>query len=364
MKRTVRPAVDFIEKLQSKRRVVIIHDDDPDGICSAVLLSKTCLKVVSENPAIHSTEYGQSLTPKLVKTLRRDDAQAIIFTDVPAIPQNLLSEAADEAEILILDHHYPDDYQKVVYANPRLLKPSAYLPSSYLAFHVATAFGLPQELCWIAGIGVLSDHGVENCKPLFTVIRSEFPELVGKARIEDASLMDESPLGLLTKIVTSAIVGSPRTGAPVAFNALNHAETYRDILEGSSPESRRLREWNQIVEDEFQHIIKDARRNVVQYGGKIVVHRFQSRLRIKSLVANYLPRLFKDKIVLVIQKDGKYTHISLRRGARNATDLRSLVQRAIADIPDASGGGHPEASATRLPSVWVDQFMDRIVQLS
>jgi single-stranded DNA-specific DHH superfamily exonuclease len=356
--------VEFIAKLQSKRGVVIIHDDDPDGICSAVLLSKCCLKVTSENPAIHSTEYGQSLTPKLLRMLRRDEAQAVIFTDVPAIPHNLLSEAAEEAEILILDHHYPDDYQKVVYANPRLLKASAYLPSSYLAFHVAIGLGLPQELCWIAGIGVLSDHGVENCKPLFTLIRSEFPELVGKAKLEDASLMDLAPMGLLTKTISSAIVASRRQGAQVAFKTLNSAETYRDILEGSSSEARRLREWNQIVEDEFQNITRDVRRNVVRRGGNVVVYRFQSRLRIKSLVANYLPRLFKDEIVLVIQKDGKYTHVSLRRGDRIRTDLRSLVQEGIKEIPDASGGGHPEASAARLPSEWVDQFMDRIVQLS
>jgi single-stranded DNA-specific DHH superfamily exonuclease len=364
MKRTVRPAVDFVAKLEPKRRVVIIHDDDPDGICSAVLLAKACLRVVSENPTVHSTEYGQSLTPKLLKMLRRDGAQAIIFTDVPAIPRDLLSEAAEEADILILDHHYPDYYQKVVYANPRLLKPSAYLPSSYLAFHVARALGLPQDLCWIAGIGVLSDHGVDNCKPLFTLIKSEFPEIVGKARLEDASLMDKSQMGVLTKTISSAIVASPREGARVAFNALYSAETYRDILEGSSLEAQRLREWEKVVDDEFQNVIRDARRNVVRCGGKVVVYRFQSRLRIKSLVANYLPRLFKDNIVLVIQKDGKYTHVSLRRGDRNRTDLRSLVQRAIVGIPDASGGGHPEASAARLPSVWVDQFMDRIAQLT
>ncbi len=364
MKRTVRPAVDFIAKLQSKQGVVIIHDDDPDGICSAVLLSKCCSRIVSANPAVHSTEYGQSLTPKLLRMLRKDDPQAIIFTDVPAIPQNLLSEAAEIAEILILDHHYPENYQKAIYANPRLLKALAYLPSSYLAFHVATALGLPRTLCWIAGVGVLSDHGVENCRQLFTLIRSEFPDLVGNAKVEDVSLMDESPLGVLTKTITSATVASPGQGAQVAFKALNAADTYRDILEGSRPDFRQLREWNQMVEYEFQSVIGDARRSVVRLGRKVVVYRFQSRLRIKSLVANYLPRLFGDNIVLVIQKDGKYTHVSLRRGDGNHTDLRSLVQRAIGDIPDASGGGHPEASAARLPTVWVDQFLDRIAELS
>ncbi len=364
MKRAVRPAVDFIARLQSKRGVVIIHDDDPDGICSAVLLSKCCSRVVTANPAVHSTEYGQSLTPKLLEVLRRDDPQAIIFTDVPAIPQNLLSEAAESAEILILDHHYPENYRNVVYANPRLLKASAYLPSSYLAFHVAAALGLPQSLCWIAGVGVLSDHGVENCKPLFRLIKSEYPELVGNAKFEDVSLMDASNLGVLTKTITSATVASPRQGARIAFKALNSAETYRDILEENRLEFRQLREWNQMVEEEFQSVIRDARRNIVRRGRKIVVYRFQSRLRIKSLVANYLPRLFRNEIVLVIQKDGKYTHVSLRRGSRSHTDLRNLVQRAIADIPDASGGGHPEASAARLPTVWVDQFTDRIAELS
>ncbi len=364
MKRTVRPAVQFIANLKPKRRVVIIHDDDPDGICSAVLLSKSCLKVVSEDPEIHSTEYGLSLTPKLLKSLKKDTPQAIIFTDVPAIPHDLLAEAAQMAEILILDHHYPENYRGVAYANPRLLKPPAYLPSSYLAFHVASAFGLAKGLAWISGIGVLSDHGVEDCRPLFTLIKTELPRLIGRAKLEDASLMDDSPLGQLTKTLTSATVASPPDGARVAFEALNFAESYKDILDGSSSEAIRLLEWHQSVDDEFQRVIKDARQKVSRLGRNIVLYRFKSPLRIKSLVANYLPRLFKREIVLVIQQDGKYTHVSFRRGDQNQTDLRSMVQRAITDIPDASGGGHPEASAARLPTKYLDQFMDRIAQLA
>ncbi len=354
----------FIASLKPKRRVVIIHDDDPDGICSAVLLSKSCLKVVSEDPEIHSTEYGLSLTRKLLKELTKDAPQAIIFTDVPAIPHDLLAEAAGFAEILILDHHYPENYRGVAYANPRLLKPSAYLPSSYLAFQVATELGLGKDLAWIAGIGVLSDHGVKDCRPLFTLIKSEFPKLIGKAKVEDALLMDDSPLGLLTKAVTSATVASPRSGAQVAFKALNSAESYEDILEGSTPEAKRLLEWHRSVEAEFQRVIKDACQNVSRLGRKTVLYRFKSPLRIKSLVANYLPRLFKREIVLVIQQDGKYIHVSFRRGDQNQTDLRSLVQRAITDIPGASGGGHPEASAARLPTGYLDQFMDRIAKIS
>ncbi len=362
--RSVRPAVEFLRHLHRGQKITIIHDDDPDGICSAVLLSKSCRKLTSTKPGIHSTEYGQSLTHGLLNALREETPASIIFTDVPAIPRDMLAEACKIAGVLVLDHHYPEPYREVAYANPRLLEPSAYLPSSFLAFHASRRVGLPSDFCWIAGIGVLADHGVKNCRSLFRLLKSRFPDLIGGVRMADAALMDTSPLGKLTMMITSANIANPRDGARTAFKALEAASSYRDILEGDSREARELRSWHHIVQKEFKRIIKDAQSNVERVAPRIVLYRFESPLRVKSMVANRLPRLFKKEIVLVIQKDGTYTHISLRRGDRNHVDLRSLVQRAIEAIPDANGGGHPEASAARLPTSQVDKFLKQIRELS
>lgn len=351
-------------QLYRGQRITIVHDDDPDGICSAVLLSKACSELIFTVPSIHTTEYGQSLTQGLLRSLRRDAPDSIIFTDVPAIPGDLLGEARKIAQVLVLDHHFPEAYRGVVYANPRLIEPSAYLPSSFLAYHVSRRIGLSEDLCWIAGIGVLADHGVKSCRGLFRQLKSRFPDLVGGVRLTDAALMDDSPLGELTMVITSANIANPRKGAQTAFKALNSAKSYRDILEGDSPESRVLRKWQGSVDNEFRRIIKDAKSNSRRVTPGVVLYRFESPLRVKSLIANRLPRLFRKEVVLVIQKDGAYTHISLRRGDRNHTDLRSLVQQAIKGIPDASGGGHPEASAARLPSDHVDSLLKRISEIT
>ncbi len=296
--------------------------------------------------------------------MRKDAPTSIVFTDVPAIPHDLLIEASKIARVLVLDHHYPEEYRGVAYANPRLIEPSAYLPSSFLAFHVSRRIGLSADLCWVAGIGVLADHGVKNCRSLFRLIKSRFPDLIGGVRLSDAPLMDGSPLGELTMMITSANIADPRNGAQTAFKALDSARSYKDLLTGDSKEARALRSWHKLVGKEFRRIMKDAKMSVELIAPHVVLYHFESPLRVKSMVANRLPRLFKSEIVLVIQKDGSYTHISLRRGDHNHTDLRSLVQRAIEPIPDASGGGHPEASAARLPTREVDRFLKQIREMA
>lgn len=339
--------------------MALIHDDDADGVCSAVLLSKAIYHKTSEMPEVYSAEHAESLTGSFLAQVMRREPGYVVFSDVPALPQTLLSEAAEHSRILVLDHHSIEPYQNVTYANPRLLDPRAYIPSSCLAHSVSKQCGLPELFCWIAGIGVLADHGVSGCLDMMETIGSLYPELLGLT-IADEDLMDHALLGQLTKIVSYAPVASPKNGASTAFRALNLSQAYHDLLEGVSPDTRQMLEWYSIVEAEFNRILADARANSTRVSPHLVYYRFESNLRIKSLVANYLPRIFKQDVVLVIQGIGPFTYVSVRRGSEMAVDLRQLTAIAIGRISGATGGGHPEASAARIPAEKIDAFVTNV----
>ena len=74
----------FIKGINKKDRVAIMHDTDPDGVCSAVIMSKLLKKTRGRNAdfRINQKAHEKSLTKETVNKLKKEKITKFISCDL------------------------------------------------------------------------------------------------------------------------------------------------------------------------------------------------------------------------------------------------------------------------------------------
>jgi nanoRNase/pAp phosphatase (c-di-AMP/oligoRNAs hydrolase) len=360
VEKTVGPAVEFIKRIKANDKVVVVHDDDCDGVCSGAITGLLMKKLFDYSPKLLSTEWNVSLTEKVVEQILKEKVDYLIFVDTPELPRNLIAQLKKRTEILIVDHHAPEKYERVVYCNPRKYEVGIYLPVSYIVYKLFEKIIESKDAIWISAVGVLGDHGVESCRDLFEELKLVYPEMVNNMELKDDVLFDNSTVGLLTKIIDSGRVVAGKKGAEFVSKTLVKVKDYREILDGSIEETKILLKWRDVAGKEFERLKRDFKKKSKLIGKKILFYDFSSKLRIKSTLATAIGNSHGNKIIVIGQKVGKYFDVSLRKGGNVKVDLAKLVKRAIKNMPNSIGGGHPEASGARILAKYKERFLKNL----
>lgn len=349
-------AVEFIRKIKPNDKVVVVNDDDCDGVCSGTILNMILRDFCKNKPVQISTEWNMTLTKKLVKNILSCRPKYVIIIDVPDINAKFLEELSKKARILVIDHHSVSRYKNVVYSNPRLFDADVYLPATYLAYKISEKLRVKnKKIMWITAVGVLGDHGVESCEDFFVNLKKEFPDLIGDSELTSENLRQNSKLGLLAKIVDAGRVVKADVGAAYVAKVLLQVKDYEVILKKKTAETKKLVGWYDVVEKEFEELVGEFKEKSVPVG-KTLFFEFKSRLKIKSSLATAVGGFYDDKVIVIAQNEGKYYTLSMRRGKNSTMNLDRLMRTAIKGIPDSFGGGHPEASGGRIPAKYMGVF--------
>src|SRR3990167_493817 len=132
--------VQFVrEELASAKNPLFLYDGDADGLASFLILYR-----------IHREGKGirVSTTSKIdMQFLRRVDElnpDKIFILDIPMLDQEFVDNA--KRPIFWIDHHQPQEINKVHYYNPRIKDKDAYVPTTYMAYQIS---GNEEDL-WIA----------------------------------------------------------------------------------------------------------------------------------------------------------------------------------------------------------------------
>ena len=354
IKEVILPAKTFIESIKPREKVVIVHGHDNDSICSAAVLYKLFKNEFRTETKFLISELNSYFTGKTFLKLKKLKPAHTIIVDIGNIPVEIVTKMRGISRVLIVDHHTPKGYAKVSYVNPRIFDRESYLPASYLCYKIYEAFSDPKEVAWIAGIGTLADMGLENCQDLFEKIKTQYRELVDEIENKDDILMEKSLLGRLTKIVGSAMEVKDVAGAVFSLKVLTEAKKYKNV-----ENHKTLTRYYKLVESEFKKIETDFNKNK-KIIDSMILYEIKSKLKLKSAFANYLVRMFEDKILVVYQKEGGFFNISLRRGKEVNVDLDSLAREASFGIEEASGGGHPSAAGIRVSVKQIKSLMENL----
>lgn len=346
---TMKKAVDFLKNISEKDDVVVVFNNDGDGICSCVLLNKFLAKTGRKKPYI--INQPMPMDKNIIQRIQTTVPHKIIFLDIAADQQQgILKKLGGICDILIVDHHqvFKDMTGKnIVHYNPRMEKHDVYQSTSYCVYKICSKLEDMSEALWIAGIGMVSDYNLNDSKDLVREIKEKYN-------------LDEPLYG--TKLGRIAdMISSTR-----ATNALS-CEQMVDVFETASFESfeetehaDKMIEAAEIINNEMLALLHDSEEHAEKIG-KIVFYNIKSKFNLGSALSTKISEGYQKNLVIIWERTGNRIKVSSRNQAKNINAGR-VLQKAASSV-GGSGGGHEAAAGATISAENWDKFKELLVKL-
>lgn len=146
---------EVIKPILKNRKVKLITQFDTDGLTSASIIIKMLIR---EDVNFESRVYKQ-LTSEVVDGLSVNEDDFLIFTDFGSGQLKLLKDIINKANVLILDHHEPTEFNhdNLFHINPILFGEDE-LSSSIISYLFAKSINIKNiDLIDLAIIGAVAD---------------------------------------------------------------------------------------------------------------------------------------------------------------------------------------------------------------
>jgi len=327
----------FLKGCSPSAPTTVLSHSDADGVAAGAIMFKALERLGFANLSIHITGKGQNAyTPRTRERVAALAPSVLFVLDLGCQPEPVLAGIPT----LFVDHHRPWGVP------PQGVLISSYtwrpIPnSSLLVWWLCREVTDVEDLDWVAAIGTLSDLGD---KAPFDII----PQAKKKYRAKW--------LRQATTLVNAARRSSSGD-AQVALQAVLAASHPREIVEGASPEARKLAEFHQEVKAAFQ----EAKKAAPTFSGKVALVRISSPCQVHPLVAQ-IWRTRLPKYVVIVANEGYipgYVAFSVRTSADvNVLDFLGDIELDVAE--GYFGYGHDQASGGVLPLDSWKQLLKRL----
>lgn len=356
VEKTIKPAVKFLKGIKPSDKVIILHHNDPDGCCSAAIAYLVLKKFATVTTRLITSSVDEYMVNDFLFEKLDDGVTHLIVLDFPTFKTRVVKKFK-KVSTLVIDHHAPVNMAGVVYCNPRVLDTDVYMPVSYLVYHIyKKMIGRGVDVEWVAATGVLGDYDIKHCKDLFRKLKKRHPKLLGRFKLNGETLYEKSLLGKIVKIIEAARIVAGDSGAGLATRVLISLGDYNPLLDGTTPETKQLLSFFEKSENELKRLADDFKSNCRRFG-KMLFYEVVSPLGLKSTLATRVQKYYDSEVIVVAQKRGDVYKIGLRRGKKSTINLNSLIKSMLSEIPNSSGGGHPQAAAGTIPALYMPVFL-------
>ncbi|MBI4053155.1 MAG: DHH family phosphoesterase [Candidatus Diapherotrites archaeon] len=345
---------DFLDSLAGTDRMAIFHHNDPDGVCSGliVFLALQRLPVKPEIVLVKPIGYEACKNTSLAQTLGKKKADKAIMVDVcvdqfPDCPKEMEKNLK---RFLIIDHHkkYCDlNSEKTVFIKAvdmeKKLDPSRYI-NAKLTFDLFSKKANLEDLAWIACVGILGDMGYETWKGFFK-------------KTQESNKISLAELKRLENLIQAvAIVKSSELPGLFREFAVN-AKTPKRVFKSRFIKFEKI--LKKEIETGYKHAVKGME-SFPELG--LEFYKVESKNKIKSYVVNMISREKPDTTIILAQCSNGRCYFSARRQDFKIK-MNELAETAVKGIPNASGGGHVPAAAGSFPSEFKEQFKENVKRI-
>ncbi len=294
--------------LEDAALVGVFFHSDGDGVCSAAMLLKV-LREAGRKYTLACGEYGDHFEKFYEKR-----GEVNFFLDI-AVPSP--DAVSGFPKPVVVDHHPVSvkDWNGVVYVNPRLEDPKAYISTSQVLFDL---LGKP-DLRWLMRLGAVSDRA----------LKPEGREAEGAEVIEAVRFFEKE------------------TGLVKLAKFLSNCSGLQDLLDSKYSEtaSRFRSELREEVK-RFEIYMKD------------VTFFETEKKNMTSILASRLLDLYPDKTIIVYARSDGFYKIS---GRSRKHDMGFVFSEAAKGI--GTGGGHENAAGAKIPVGEFSRFRKRVERL-
>ena len=335
------------EHLERAQNPLFFFDNDPDGLCSFLLLQR----YLGKGRGVPIKSFPDLIVDYFRK-VHELNADYIFILDKPVVSDEFFKEAEKtNIPVVWIDHHFIDKETVpsfVNYYNPLFNKSKTKEPVTALCYQISNK----KEDLWIAVVGCISDRFVPN---FYKDFLKKYPEFVIKEK-KAFDIFYKSQIGRVARILGFGL--KDRTTNVISMiKYLIKAKTPYDVLEENSKNREMHYRFNHIF-SKYQKLLQKA----VLIGGEkgnLLFFKYGGELSISSDLSNELTYLFPDKIIVVVYLKGILANLSLR-----GKKVRDLFLKSIEGLEDAMGGGHEMAVGGRMKTADLEKFRESLEKFS
>ena len=350
----------WMKELKQDDTIAILHHTDPDGVSSAVILSKTIEKIREKPVDIRLNQKSDELFITNATYLKLTHAKInkliILDMSVDQAKNKVLEKIQQFAEILILDHHKV--YRNVNSKKCLLIKPQMVFfgidPASYccskFSYDLCNTIIDSTELDWIAALGVIGDCAFDAWKDFISTVCKKYG-------IPSQKNILKTKLGIITELLFFTEAYSTKK-IGLCFDILSAAESYKDVL------NSKLQRYQKYVKDEIKYWQSNVSRMANFYPKHDLIFDFiKPKYPIKAAISTIMSCKYPHKTVIIAQDMNQGTvHLSARRRDHKVA-VNNLLERATRGLKDASGGGHITAAGGVLKAKDLFTFKENVLKL-
>lgn len=332
------------EHLERAQNPLFFFDNDPDGLCSFLLLQRYIKR--GKGVAIKSFP---DLTGDYFKKVSELKSDYVFILDKPVISKEFWEKIEQvNLPVVWIDHHevqvkIPDF---VNYYNPIYNKDKKSEPVSVLCYQITNK----KEDMWIAFVGAISDRFLPDFYPEF---KKKYPDLDYDSK-NAFDLIYKTDMGKISKLM-SAGLKDKTSNVVVMLKFLMKAKNPYEVLEESKGNLLMHRRFKHI-ENRYKRLLKEALEGHNPLD-KILFFQYGGDLSISAELSNELSYKFPDKYIVVMYVKAVKVNISIR-----GEKIRDKVLKVINGIEGARGGGHENAVGAQVKIEDLELFRKRFTE--
>ncbi len=329
------------EHLKNAQNPLFFFDNDPDGLCSFILLQKYLGR--GKGTPVKSAH----LDNKYFRKINELNPDCVFILDIPAVSEEFFEEIKKiNLPVVWIDHHNTEKTKVpdfVNYYNPLLGKD---FPSSttYLCYEIAKK----KEDLWLVIAGSIADNFVPE---IYEDFKKIYPDLCIDS--EDAfEILYNSRIGAAARLLNCGLKDKT-TNVIKMIKFLIKAKNPYEVLEETF-ENREMHEKYQIINKKLKKFLEQAQEQA-KASDKLIFFEYGGDTSMSAEISNSLKYLFPGKIIFVayVSESNSFANIS-GRGANAKNILDMVFQQG--NFENVRGGGHENAVGARIMKKDLDKF--------
>jgi len=286
---TKKQVEEVLEKLENSQNPVFLFDDDPDGLCSFLLLYRMVQKgygiVIKNSPKLTKETYAEKV--------EKYSPDLIVILDKPMVEEEFIDYF--NCPIIWIDHHQLQTVKKkVLYINP--LQNGISTPTTYQCWEIVKN-KMPQDI-WIALLGIVGDWYYP--KEIVDEVKVKYPGMIpSKSKTApDILFMDNSKAGMLVKMLHFNLKGKIKDSEK-NFKVLCRVTSPEEILYNLTPKGKFLMRNYSKINEEYEKVKKDA----IQMASDdpfLVAIINQDKFSFSAELSNEVFYIYPEKIIILL----------------------------------------------------------------
>lgn len=327
------------EELENCKKPLFFFDDDPDGLCSFLLLYRYIREgkgvVIKSTPNIDS---------KFLRKVEEYEPDKIFILDIAKIEPDFVDTV--KVPIIHIDHHDVIKIRNVKHFNPRDKAPDDNIPTSVLCYNVVM-----RDL-WILAVGMVSDWYIDE--KLIEEFKREYPDLIDYDYKDPGDLLFETRLGKLIKIFSFNLKRSTNQ-AMSSVKVLTRINSPYEILDQTTSQGKYIFKKSESMNKEYDELIARGKECYDKDKNLFFFKYYSKNTSFTNDLANEFLHIYPDKLIIVArEKNGE-----LKMSLRYKGNLAKIVEKALVGV-EGFGGGHEHACGANIKSEDSKKFISTI----